>query len=111
VVWLEVCDSAEEPKEVTREPPAQLTRVDTPCFSTGAEEIFVEITDLIFTKLLQVHTYNTLHTSAAQYKSLCWQHMSSLIDTSVQTWTIIHVCARLRDKDHKMIALLVVAQK
>jgi hypothetical protein len=40
------------------------------CFSTGPEEIFVEITDLIFTKLLQVQTYNTLHTSAAHCKIL-----------------------------------------
>ena len=31
-------------------------------FSTEAEEIFVEIIGLVFTKLLQAHTYNILHT-------------------------------------------------
>jgi len=31
-------------------------------FSTDAEEIFVEIIVPSFTKLLQVHTYNILHT-------------------------------------------------
>ena len=31
-------------------------------FSTEAEEIFVEIIELNFTKLLQAHTYNILHT-------------------------------------------------
>jgi prophage maintenance system killer protein len=30
--------------------------------STGSEENFVEITGKYFTKLLQTHTYNTLHT-------------------------------------------------
>jgi len=33
--------------------------------STGSVEIFVEIIGVIFTKLLQAHTYNALHTRAA----------------------------------------------
>jgi hypothetical protein len=31
-------------------------------FSTDSEEIFVEIPEPSFTKLLQAHTYNILHT-------------------------------------------------
>jgi hypothetical protein len=31
-------------------------------FSTGSEENFVEIIGKVFTKLLQTHTYNILHT-------------------------------------------------
>ena len=34
----------------------------TTTFSTGSEENFVEIMGKVFTKLLQTHTYNTLHT-------------------------------------------------
>ena len=37
--------------------------------STDPEEIFVEITLQVFTKVLQAHTYNTLHTWAAHAKS------------------------------------------
>jgi hypothetical protein len=37
--------------------------------STDPEEIFVENPLPSFTKLLQAHTYNTLHTSAARAKS------------------------------------------
>lgn len=37
--------------------------------STDPEENFVEIIGSSFTKLLQAHTYNTLHTSAAYAKS------------------------------------------
>jgi hypothetical protein len=40
-----------------------------PQFSTDPEEIFVEIMVGSFTKLLQAHTYNTLHTLAARSQS------------------------------------------
>jgi len=40
----------------------QATNFCAKFFSTGAEEIFVEIVVESFTKLLQMHTYNILHT-------------------------------------------------
>jgi hypothetical protein len=38
--------------------------------STDPEEIYVEITLAIFTKVLQAHIYGTLHTPAALRKIL-----------------------------------------
>jgi hypothetical protein len=47
-----------------------MIEADGTCFSTGSEEIFVEITDLIFTKLLQVHDLQRFaHISGALQKS------------------------------------------
>ena len=43
-----------------------------PQFSTDPEEIFVEINTDDFTKLLQKHIYNILHTSAAEPKLLVY---------------------------------------
>ena len=46
-------------------------------FSTDSEEIYVEINSPSFTKLLQTHIYNTLHTSAACRKTLPYEHLDS----------------------------------
>ena len=46
-------------------------------FSTDSEEIFVEIRGRSFTKLLQAHTYNILHTWAACQESLTYECVDS----------------------------------
>jgi hypothetical protein len=45
-------------------------------FPTASEEIFVEIQLPHFTNLLQVDTYNTLHTLAAFSKAVTQQQLS-----------------------------------
>jgi hypothetical protein len=48
-----------------------LNRTDAPKkFSTDSEEISVEIAAISFTKLLQMRSYNILHTSAACVETL-----------------------------------------
>ena len=46
-------------------------------FSTDSEEIFVENRIPSFTKLLQAHTYNILHTWAARQKSFTYERLDS----------------------------------
>ena len=49
----------------------ELKRADAPeKFSTDSEEIDVEIDTISFTKLLQMRSYNILHTSAACVETL-----------------------------------------
>ena len=50
---------------------SELKRADAPeKFSTDSEEINVEIAAISFTKLLQMRSYNILHTSAAYVETL-----------------------------------------
>ena len=51
---------------------------DALIFSTGSEEIYVEIMGYYFTKLLQTRTYNALHTSAALQKLFTCERLSTL---------------------------------
>ena len=45
--------------------------------STDPEENFVEIRPHLFTKLLQVHTYNILHTRAARVETFVLESLKS----------------------------------
>ncbi len=58
--------------------------------STDPEEIFVEIIGPNFTKLLQLHTYNTLHTSAAYAESVTDERVTSkrplMITHAFKSW-------------------------